>query len=75
MVNPFEALSQESNSLAVLEIYTCVLYDKTTGIENLNDLKKDLFAQKCLSMENIPPTQAALLQYSNRVYQASIWSG
>ena len=51
------------------------LYDKTTDIENVNDLRKDLFAKKCLSMENIPPTQAALLQHSNQaVYQCGIWS-
>ena len=75
MANPFQPLSQESNSFALLERYTCVLYDKTTDIENVNDLRKDLFSQKCLSMENIPPTQAALLQHSNRAgYQASIWS-
>ncbi|CAJ1084188.1 Sodium/potassium-transporting ATPase subunit alpha [Xyrichtys novacula] len=49
-------LSQESKTFALLERYTCVLYDKTTNIENVNDLRKDLFAKKSLSMENIPPT-------------------
>ena len=38
-------------------------------------LLKDLFSRKCLSMANIPPTQAALLQHTNQaVYQASRWS-
>lgn len=53
--NPFQLLSQESNIFALLERYTCVLYDKTTDLEKVNDLRKDLFSQKCLSMENIPP--------------------
>ena len=47
----------------------------TVGRLLINGLRKDLFAQKCLSMENIPPTQAALLQHANRaVYQCGIWS-
>ena len=74
-LNLFQLLSQETNIFALLERYTCVLYDKTTNLEKFNDLRKDLFSQKCLSMENTPTTQAALIQHSNSaVYQASIWS-
>ena len=72
--DPIQLLSQELKSFALLERYTCVLYDKTTDIENVNDLRKDVFDKKSLSMKNIPPTQAALLQHAHRaVYQSSIW--
>lgn len=68
-------LSQDSSAFSLMERYTCVLYDKATDLSKVNELRKYLFSHKCLSMKDIPPTQAALLQHSNRaVYQASIWS-
>ena len=53
--DPIQLLSQELKSFALLERYTCVLYDKTTDIENVNDLRKDVFAKKSLSMETFLP--------------------
>ena len=48
-----------------------LLYDRTSSLEDINQAKKHLFAQKGRSIENIPPTKAALVQHIKRaVYQA-----
>ena len=48
-----------------------LLYDRTSSLEDINQARKHLFAQKGRSIENIPPTKAALVQHIKRaVYQA-----
>ena len=56
---PFQSLLLQLNSPTTekLERYVCVLYDKTTSICSVNDLRRDLFCKKSRTMENIPPTQ------------------
>ncbi len=56
---PFQPLLLQLNSPTTekLERYVCVLYDKTTSICSVNDLRRDLFCKKSRTMENIPPTQ------------------
>jgi hypothetical protein len=50
------------------------MYDRTTSVEKVNELRKEIFSKKTPAMKNIPPTQEALLQHANKaVYQASIW--
>ena len=50
------------------------MYDKSTAFESVNSLRKDLFPRKVQMMQYLPPTQAALIQHTNRsLYQASIW--
>ncbi|KAG0729396.1 hypothetical protein GWK47_030399 [Chionoecetes opilio] len=55
--------------------FTVVIYDKTSPLVSVNEARKELFCQKNRTMENIPPTQQALLQHTKRaVYQAGIWT-
>ena len=55
---PFQLLDLGSTTFQKLEErFTCVLYDKTTSIPNVNDLRKDLFSKRAKLMDAIPPTQ------------------
>ena len=73
--NPFTDLDKESYHFKLLERYTVVLYDKSSDVEWVDEARKILYCQKEKTMENIPPTQDALLQHTRRViYQAGIWS-
>ena len=75
VTNPCHPLSSESREFKVIEQFTCLMYDRNTSCEKVNDLRKDLFPRKVQMMQNLPPTQAALIQHTNRsIYQASIWS-
>ena len=74
MKNPFVRLTTESPFFELIEAFTCVLYDRSTTCEEVNDLRKDLFPRKVQRMQHLPPTQAALLQHVNRsMFQSSIW--
>ena len=61
--------------MSVLERYVVLLYDRTSGLVQVNDARKQLFAQKSRSLENIPPTYAALREHIKRAsYQANCWN-
>ena len=64
------------DSMAVIERFVTLLYDRTSNLMQVNDARKDLFSRKSRSLDKIPPTGAALLQHTKRaVYQAGhIWS-
>ena len=73
--HPHTPLSVESWIFQFLERFTVVLYDKTSSLESVNEVRRELLCQKNRTMENIPPTQDALLQHSKHVaYQAGIWT-
>ncbi|XP_071958245.1 uncharacterized protein [Antedon mediterranea] len=73
--HPFKSLGVNSSQFQLLEEFTCHLYDKTSTLRSVTKLRQDLFSRKARTMDNIPPTQDALLQHSNRsIYQASIWT-
>ena len=58
-----------------IERLTVVLYDKTSSLSSANEAREELFCRKNRSIDNIPPTQNALLQHTQRaVYQAGIWT-
>lgn len=54
-----------------LERFVILLYDRTSGLSNVNEARKQLFTKKSRTLENIPPTKAALIQHTRRAaYQA-----
>lgn len=57
--SPFQTLDLASTVFQTLERFTCVLYDKTTAITTVNDLRQDLFSKRAKLMDNIPPTQVS----------------
>jgi len=63
------------SSMSLLERFVVLLYDRTSDLVKVNDARKWLFTQRSRSLENIPPTQAALRQHIKRAsYQANCWN-
>ena len=73
----FERLScpTELSNSEVLEQFVVVLYKRTSDIGSVNKARQFLFATWNRKIENIPPSQAALVQHIRRVvYQAGfVW--
>jgi len=62
-------------SMSLLERFVVLMYDRTSDSMQVNDARKQLFTQKSRTLENIPPTQAALQQHIKRAcYQANCWN-
>ena len=57
------------------ERFVALLYGRTSTAVTVNEARPELFLKKSSAIENIPPTQTALLQHTKRaVYQASnVW--
>ena len=49
-----------------LERFVILWYDRTSNKANVNEARKQLFAQKGRAYDAIPPTRAALLQHTKR---------
>ena len=62
-------------NMALLERFVVLLYSKSFDVENVNQARQTLFAKGTRTLENIPPTHAALQQLIKRaVLQAGyIW--
>ena len=60
---------------AKLEIFNVLMYDRTSNVETVNEIRKVMFAQKNKQIENIPSSRAALEQHILRtIYQrAFVW--
>lgn len=64
-----------AEAMALLERFVVLMYDRTSDSLQVNDARKQLFTQKSQTLENIPPTQAALKQHIKRAcYQANSWN-
>ena len=62
-------------TMALLEWFVLLLYDRTSDIMNVNDARKQLFTQKSRSLENLPPSQQALKQHIKRAcFQYNCWN-
>ena len=69
-------ITSESEVLHNIERFVILIYSKVCTLSRVNDARKELFAVSRRSMDNIPPTQGALIQHIKRaVYQASyLWA-
>ncbi len=66
-------LSEES--MPLLERFIVLMYNRTSEVTEVNEARKQLFTKKSRTLENIPPTKAALVQNIRRTYfQAIIWN-
>jgi len=55
--HPYQVLDLESPQMELLERFVCVMYDRTTPLSFVNELRQELFCKRSKTMENIPPTQ------------------
>lgn len=66
--------SVDEQVMDIIQRFVVLLYDKTSDIMRVNEARKALFTRKGRSIENIPPTEAALLEHSKRAaYQGISW--
>ena len=64
-----------NESTELLERCMVLMYIRTSEAKEVNDARRQLFTQKYRTLENIPPTQAALKQHIKRTcYQANCWN-
>ena len=63
------------DSMPLIERFVVLLYSRTSTALTMNEARQELFSKKSRAIENIPPTQAALLQHTKRAaYQAGhVW--
>jgi hypothetical protein len=55
VVQPIKPLKITCTLLELLERFTCIVYDRTTSVVMVNDLRREVFSRGSLSMENTPP--------------------
>jgi len=65
----------DDEAMAMLECITVLLYDRTSDVDNIDQMRQHHFTKRGFSMECLPPTKAALVQHTKTaVYQAGhIW--
>jgi hypothetical protein len=64
-------LHPDSAPMKKLEEYTVTLYSKHVSVKTVNEARRLLFTQGHKTLENLPPTQAALLQHAKRAALAA----
>ncbi|CAG2217771.1 unnamed protein product [Mytilus edulis] len=70
------ASARGSDEQKQIERYVILMYDKTSQCTKVNDARKDLFTRKGRAIDNIPPSESALLEHTKRaVYMASLCWG
>ena len=52
--------------LRIIERYVILMYNKTSSEQIVNKCRKDLFSKMSRQIDNIPPTNAALLRHTKR---------
>ena len=69
--NAYTPLNVELNYFKLLERFCAVMYDKTSSLDSVDEVQRELFCQKNRTMETIPPTQDALIQHTRCIWTAS----
>ena len=49
--------------MAVLERFVVLLYDRTSSLVKVNEVRQELFSKKSRNLDSIPPTRASLEQH------------
>jgi len=55
--------TENKEDVQTIEIFIILLYNRMSSEKDINQARKALFCQKGRSIENIPPTKAALVQH------------
>ncbi len=74
LATPTHSIQKEQ--LQKLERYVVLMYSKSSPLNSVNDARLQLFSRSSRQIENIPPTQAALLEHTKRAtFQAGhVWA-
>ena len=69
---PCHSFSPHKDSVQVIERFTCLVYDRTSTVEDVNDCQQKLYINYVQSVDDIPPTRDALIQHKQQaIYQAA----
>ena len=71
-----QPVDESSETLEKIERFIVVIYSRTCSASGVNDARKELYVQGSRTMENTPPSKAALLPHVRcATYQAGyVWS-
>jgi len=70
-LHPFAAVNIDSQKFQLFERFTVIVYDKTSELQLVNELRQELFCWKEKAMERL---KHSLLQYTKHAaYQAGVW--
>ena len=75
----FEELTKMHGNLtekaqSQIERFVILMYDRASDVLEINKARKELFTKKSRSLENVPPTQAALKEHRKRAsLQGQSW--
>ena len=58
--HPFELLHKDSPQFQSLERFIVIMYDSTSPLTSINEVRMELFCHRSCSMEKLPPTQIRL---------------
>ena len=58
--------SIHDHNFALIERFVVLMYDRTSGLHEVNQARQELFCQRSRKLEGIPPTRAALEQHVKR---------
>ena len=75
LINDPKSIDEDLTLMAALEKWTVMMYSKRCDKFTVNEARQAMFIHNLKSMENIPPTQAALYQNVKRtlLVTAYIW--
>ena len=59
--------------MAVLERFVVLLYDRTSILVKVNEVRQELFSKKWRNLDSIPPTRASLEQHVKRRGGGFVW--
>lgn len=65
----------ESDHMQRLERFVVLMYSKTCGVDRINEARYRLFTTGKKTLDNIPPTQAALVEHIKRALLQACSSG
>ena len=60
------SFNPHKDSVHIIERFTCLVYDRTSTAEDVNDCQKKLYTNYGRGVDDIPPTRDALVQHIQR---------
>ena len=73
--NLFKTLTEDDDSFKKIQRLVILMFSRTSVLEDINELRMELYFQHTQNIENIPPTSNALFLHTLRcIYQLGVWS-
>ena len=63
---PCDSFDSREDNLGVIERFICLLYDRASTVEDVNDCQRKVLTYRGRSVDDIPPTRDGLVQHIQR---------